>query len=90
MSGGSHDYAYSKVDREYVGHMHDPELDEMIEGLVKVLHDVEWWQSGDIGEEAYRETTKEFKDKWLGKRDSGLRKRIKSHLENVQKLVLET
>ena len=65
MSGGSYSYKYYEVEDYYVGAMYDEELNEMMEDLVKVLHDVEWWQSCDIGEDTYRKTVKEFKDKWF-------------------------
>lgn len=65
MSGGSYDYKYYTVEEYYVGFMHDAELDEMMKDLVKVLHDVEWWQSADIGEEDYRKTVNEFKARWF-------------------------
>ena len=65
MSGGSYCYKYCEVDDYYVGAMYDEELNEMMKDLVKVLHDVEWWQSCDIGEDSYRKTVKEFKDKWF-------------------------
>ena len=65
MSGGSYDYTYYKVEEEYVGRMYDAELDALIKDLVPVLKAVEWWQSGDTCEAAYREKVKAFKDKWL-------------------------
>jgi hypothetical protein len=65
MSGGSYGYKFCEVDDYYVGAMYDEELNEMMKDLVKVLHDVEWWQSSDIGEDSYRKTVKEFKDKWF-------------------------
>ena len=65
MSGGSYSYKYCEVDDYYVGAMYDEELNEMMKDLVKVLHDVEWWKSCDIGEDSYRKTVKEFKDKWF-------------------------
>ena len=48
--------------------MFDIELNDMMYDLVKVLKDLEWWQSGDIGEEEYRKTVKGFKDRWFGNR----------------------
>lgn len=65
MSGGSHNYAYSTIEDTYVDEMHDPILNEMMRDLVNVLYDLEWWQSGDYGEEKYRETVKEFKEKYF-------------------------
>ena len=65
MSGGSHEYGYLKMDDLYVGGMYDAELDEMMCDLCNLLHDLEWWRSGDLGEEDYRESAREFKDKWF-------------------------
>lgn len=74
MSGGSYNYTCYRVEDEYVGAMHDAELDEMMKDLVDVLHDVEWWQSSDIGEDDYRKTVKAFKKKWF---DSDRGERLK-------------
>lgn len=65
MSGGSYDYKYYDVDDYYNGKMFDDELNEMINDLVNLLHDLEWWQSCDYGEEDYRKTVTEFKKKWF-------------------------
>ena len=65
MSGGSFNYNYHTIQNEYCGRMEDVELDEMMDDLVNLLHDLEWWKSGDYGEDSYRETVKKFKDKWF-------------------------
>lgn len=65
MSGGSHNYISYKLEEECAGEMHDEELNGLIEDLCQVLHDLEWWQSGDISEAEYRNTVDEFKKKWL-------------------------
>lgn len=65
MSGGSYNYIYSTLSAECEGQMHDVELDDMVEDFVKVLHDLEWWKSSDIGEEDYRRTVMKFKAKWF-------------------------
>ena len=67
MSGGSFDYMYYKIQETYSGEMRDPELNEMLKDFCRVLHDLEWWVSCDYGEDTYRQTVKEFKDKWFGK-----------------------
>ena len=67
MSGGSYDYAYATVKRIYCGEMHDSELNEMMEDLIPLLHDLEWWQSGDIGQDEYRKLVAAFKAKWFGR-----------------------
>ena len=66
MSGGSRDYECFRFEEAYSGRMYDAEMDALIDDLARVLHDVEWYDSGDIGEERYRKTIREFKDKWFG------------------------
>ena len=63
MSGGSFEYGYTKIKYDYVGYMQDKEMDDLMEDIAEVMHDLEWWQSGDISEEDYRETIKKFKQK---------------------------
>lgn len=59
--------------------MHDSEMDDMIHDLCEVLHDLEWWQSGDYDEEQYRETVAQFKTKWFrGDREE----RLKGYIDN--------
>ena len=59
--------------------MYDAEMDDLIKDLCKVLHDLEWWQSGDYGEESYRKSLAEFKKKWFqGDRN----KRLKGYIDN--------
>jgi hypothetical protein len=89
MSGGSFNYTYEKVDQEYPGAMGDVELDEMMKDLVTLLHDLEWWLSGDYREDQYRETVLVFKNKWFGKRDDNLRKILLDKLSKVQKEIGE-
>lgn len=89
MSGGSYDYTCFKIKEQYVGAMHDDELNEMMKDLYEVLHDVEWWQSCDIGENDYRATVEAFKSKWFGKRDENLRKALARRLEAAKLEVLQ-
>ena len=65
MSGGSYSYLYQQIQREYVGRMVDSDLDLLMQDLVNLMHDLEWWQSCDYSEEQYRKTVDKFKKKWL-------------------------
>jgi len=87
MSGGSHDYTCFKIEEYYSGKMYDIELNEMIDDLYQVLHDLEWWQSCDIDEEQYRETIQIFKDKWFGKRDLKLRELINQEFDKFRESI---
>ena len=81
MSGGSHNYLYYTVEETYGGDMHDAEMNELIKDLVEVLHDLEWWQSGDIGEQGYRETVAKFKTKWFGSDIDTRTERLKGYVD---------
>lgn len=79
MSGGSYDYIYLTLEETCEGQMYDAEMDDLIKDLCKVLHDLEWWQSGDTDEESYRKSLAKFKKKWFqGDRN----KRLKGYIDN--------
>ena len=85
MSGGSHNYIYSRLSQECEGEMHDAEMDDLIKDLCEVLHALEWWQSGDYSEDQYRNTLIEFKTKWFkGDRSSRLKSYIDDQLDAVR------
>ena len=64
FSGGSYEYAFYRLDI-YHNAVYDDELDLMIRDLQDVLHDLEWWKSGDSSEEDYRKSLNKFKEKWF-------------------------
>jgi hypothetical protein len=86
MSGGSYEYIYSKVQNECDGRMYDAEMNDFIKDFANVLHDLEWWQSGDSSEDRYRETLAEFKSKWFGGcRDKRLKGYVDERVNEVRK-----
>ena len=82
MSGGSYNHGYINIEYEYVGRMKDTELNEMMKDLVEVLHDVEWYEDGDISEETYRETVTKFKSKWFKRRKCDIEALVNEEFEN--------
>jgi hypothetical protein len=84
MSGGSYSYIYSRVDEECVNRMYDSQLNEMMKDLVKVLHDLEWWQSCDCDEKRYRESVTKFKKKWFKQTKIDVQKQIESEFERTK------
>ena len=90
MSGGSYSYICFTLEEECAGKMHDAETDLFVKDFVKVLHDLEWWQSSDIDEETYRKTLKRFKKKWfLGGRSTRLEKIINDKCEALKAELME-
>ena len=69
MSGGSFNYMYSKILETYSGELKDPELEMLLTDFCKVLKDLEWFESSDIGAEAMQKSVDRFKEKWHRKDD---------------------
>ena len=84
MSGGSYDYMYSRVEEEYVDRMFDSQLSTMMKDLADLLHDLEWWQSSDTGEDTYRMAVTEFKKKWFKQTKIDVQKQIESEFEKTK------
>lgn len=89
MSGGSYNYMYCRINDEYVDRMFDSQLNSMMKDLVKVLHDLEWWQSSDTGEDTYRKAVTEFKKKWFKQTKIDVQKQIESKLEQTKDELLK-
>lgn len=89
MSGGSYNYMYSRINDEYVGRMHDSQLDAMMNDLCELLHDLEWWQSCDCSEEIYRESVKKFKKKWFRQTKIDVQKQIELEFEKTKNELLK-
>ena len=65
MSGGYLDYICFKLD-DITDRIDDREIKDLIKDLADLLHDYEWWQSGDDGSETYYKKLDKFKAKWFG------------------------
>lgn len=65
MSGGHFDYMYCTIEEMYKDKLHDDDLNEMLIDFCELLHDLEWFESGDVGIDYYMGTVYEFKEKWL-------------------------
>ena len=87
FSGGSYDYSYQYLDI-YCHNVFDEELDLLIQDLQEVLYKLEWWQSGDTGEEEYRKSLNEFKKKWFGNRDERLKQIIENKCKDLEKYLI--
>ncbi|WP_099321126.1 hypothetical protein [Anaerococcus sp. Marseille-P3625] len=65
MSGGCLSYICYTIENNLVGEMQDEFMNEFVKDFAELTHDLEWWLSRDYGEETYRESLKEFKNKWF-------------------------
>lgn len=60
-------------------------MNELIVDLSEVLYALEWWKSDDTGEETYRSTVKDFKEKYFQKIDK-LKERL---IEEIKQEAIE-
>lgn len=65
MSGGSHNYICYKIEENLVGQMEDRELNDLIQDISELAHDLEWYHSSDIGRDDYLRSVRKFKEKWF-------------------------
>lgn len=89
MSGGSLNYICYTIENNLVGEMRDEMMNEFVKDFAKVAHDLEWWLSSDYGEETYRKTLKEFKEKWFKNYDQREKEAIKKIKEKAIKEIEE-
>ena len=88
MSGGSFNYGYAELLNTYQGEMMDPVMEAMLVDFAKVLHDLEWYASADIGEESYRRSVERFKSKWIGNPSPILENVILEEMQRMQRRLL--
>ena len=79
MSGGSMDYLCYRVE-EAASAMGDRELTELVKDVAELLHDREWYISGDYGANTWEESVRKFKQKWF---DKPREKRLKALIEQM-------
>ena len=84
MSGGAWDYVSYRVE-EIADKVEDAEIKALIKDLAELLHDEEWYESGDYGRSDYLETLKKFKKKWFkSSREERLKGIINEELEHFK------
>lgn len=85
MSGGSHNYIYYKIEEELVGQMEDEELDDLMNDIATLAHDLEWYHNSDKSRDDYRETVQKFKSKWFkGNREERLKGYVDKAIDDVR------
>lgn len=89
MSGGYLDYICFKLEN-ITDRIDDKEIKELIKDLADLLHDYEWWQSGDYSSKSYDKKLKEFKAKWFGdNRNDRLKDYLSTALDEVKAEIIK-
>lgn len=75
MSGGAFNYIDSQLSSEIFGYLdddkkipnifEDKEISELIYDVLNLIHDFDWYASGDTGEDSWLTKKNKFKTKWF-------------------------
>ena len=97
MSGGHFDYIDSRCKDEIFGWsdrprnvFEDREISELIFDVFELIHDFDWYKSGDTCKETYLKAKADFKKKWM--KNSGVRVRriVDNAINDVKQELYET
>ena len=97
MSGGQFEYLDSRLKDEIFGYenkvknvFEDREISELVFDVLDLIHEFDWYYSGDTGKETYLEAKAEFKKKWLSSRGVRIKHTIDTALDEVRAELYET
>ena len=104
MSGGHWNYVNDSLMNEIFGYIVDASeeaaarnpledriISEIVYDIFDLLHEFDWYKSGDTGPDAYRNAVNRFKQKWLGKpSEQFVLDHVNRALELTRKELLET
>ena len=98
MSGGRFDYLDLSLKNEIFGWsekccnvLEDVELSELVWDVLDLLHDYDWYISGDTEEDTWLKAKSEFKKKWFGaERKDIIKRAIDNSLENCKEELYKT
>lgn len=98
MSGGRFDYIDSRCKDEIFGWsaekprnvFEDREISELIWDVFDLIHDYDWYASGDTCEETYLKSKAKFKRKWLKNDEKRAQRVIDNAIDEVRQELYKT
>ena len=99
MSGGYFEYADRRAKDEIFGYsgdkpkgnvFEDREITELVWDVFNLIHDFDWYQSGDTCKETYLLKKAEFKKKWLAKPPERVKEIIDLAIAEAKQELYET
>lgn len=97
MSGGRFDYVDSHLKNEIFGWVDNPtnvfedwEISELVWDVLDLIHDYDWYASGDTSKETYLKAKAEFKKKWMGNRGVRIRRIVDEAIQRTKDELYET
>ena len=97
MSGGYFDYKDRYLKDAIFGYgpratnvFEDREISELVWDVLELVHDFDWYASGDSSEEKYLKAKTEFKKKWLDNRGVRVRRIVDEALAQTREELYKT
>jgi hypothetical protein len=97
MSGGRFDYKDSMLKHEIFGWedkphnvFEDREISELVWDVLDLIHDYDWYSSGDTCKDTYLAKKTAFKKKWLSNRGVRVRHTIDTAIQELKTELYET
>lgn len=97
MSGGRFEYKDSSLKYEIFGWgdtpnnaFEDREISELVWDVLDLIHDYDWYASGDTCKETYLKAKAEFKKKWFSNRGVRVRRIVDEALKQTKTELYET
>ena len=97
MSGGRFDYVDRRLKEEIFGWTDKPcnvfedmEISELVWDVLNLIHDYDWYKSGDTCKETYLKAKTEFKEKWMGNHGARVRRIVDEALKQCKDELYET
>ena len=97
MSGGRFEYADSRLKSEIFGWSDEPynvfedrEISELVWDILELIHDYDWYASGDTCKETYLKAKAKFKKKWFSNRGVRIRQIVDTALKETKAELYET
>ena len=97
MSGGYFNYRDATLRDEIYGWsetwhnvFEDREISELVWDILDLIHDYDWYVSGDTRRETYLKAKADFKNKWFNNRDVVVKRVVDTAIEEVKAELYET
>lgn len=100
MSGGRFNYVDSNARSEIFGWCYDNEhipnvfedreISELVWDVFNLIHDYDWYASGDTGKDTYLTQKSAFKRKWFSNRGVRVRRIVDDAVDNLKQELYET
>ena len=97
MSGGRFNYMDSCLKNEIFRYYDKPdnvfedrEISELVWDVLDLIHDYDWYASGDTCKETYLEAKSKFKKKWFSNRGVRVRRIVDEAIEETRQELYET